>query len=56
MSVLKGVFGFNGMDRVAKRIIAEAQQRKLNGDVGDFWVEYTQDEVGLRTSGTTAGP
>jgi hypothetical protein len=51
MGLLKGFAGLNGVDRAAERIIQEIEQRKARGE-REFWVSYTQKEIGMRNSAT----
>jgi hypothetical protein len=55
MSLFKAVVGTNGADKVAARIIAEAEARRSAGDGADFWTEYSQMDIGLRINASTAG-
>jgi hypothetical protein len=55
VSFLKAAFGLSGADRVADRIIKDAEFRRSQGNEGDFWAEYSQSEIGVRLNATIAG-
>lgn len=52
MGLMKGLIGLNGVDRVAERILKEIEQRRARGE-REFWVGYSQDEIGMRNSATS---
>lgn len=55
MSFLKVAFGLSGVDRVAEEIIEDAKNRQAEGNYADFWVEYSQRDIGVRLNASLAG-
>jgi hypothetical protein len=54
MSLVKAAFGLSGIDKVADRIIKDAETRRAEENNRDFWTEYSQREIGLRVNASTA--
>lgn len=55
MGLMKSLVGLGGADRTAARLIEVIQQRGMDGE-REFWVGYTQQDVGGRTSATMLAP
>ena len=55
MGLLRSIGGFKGYDRVSERILAEIEERRARGE-HEFWISYTQLEIGGRNSASTFVP
>jgi len=51
---VKSAFGLSGADKVADRIIGVAAARQADGVNDDFWIDYSQREIGFRVNASTA--
>jgi hypothetical protein len=54
MGFVKAAFGLNGTEKVADRIIAQAETRRAEGRNENFWTEYSQREIGFRVNASMA--
>jgi hypothetical protein len=51
---VKAAFGLSGADKVADRIIKVAEARRAEGVKDDFWIDYSQREIGFRVNASMA--
>lgn len=54
MSLVKAAFGLNGTEKVADRIIVQAEAQRAEGHNENFWIEYSQREIGFRVNASMA--